>query len=394
MIKYPFFFGLLSGIPFAVISFFVPFYLLKIGYSKEMIGYLFLASSPYFLKPLYAPFLERLWGSIHLSIFYFWIGTVIAIAILFAGLHVLETPPFAWLFGVVLFTALSICCLDVVFDGYMIDITDKEKMGENVASSKMGFNIGLLLVNVIGIMFLEKVGAAVFLLFTLIQYMVGSVAIIMLPNVKLSKYMVVNNHYFALLGDCIKTVIPSASKWVWFLGFVILFKVSDIVPRVTLPMMLVDLNYTNTEIAMFSQMYGLILGLVGIYIAGKLSNRISLNRSVIYSAILKLLIPISCAYLAYTGHSISLLLMVITLQNLCGSAANCILSYLFATICKSTQHVTINYAIMASIGSAARILLSSLAAVGAHYTAWGPFFLLSALLGASSLIFYRGYSGN
>lgn len=386
--------GVTSGMPFSIIGFIIPYYLLQHGYSKADIGSLFLASSPYFLKPLFAPFLDKFpitsWVA-KMGDVKSWLCVLYCVLAISLAQIMLLPIGNIYIVAVILFMiALSISCIDVVFDGYLIESSEsKEDLSRAITNVKLGFNTGMLIVGTgaLGLVGFGVEWNLVFAGLVMLEIILAMLGVYNLSSFH-SSAISSNKAYFADLKHTCISVMAMQRHWILFIAFILLYKTSDVIPRVATPMLLIDLQFTATQVASISQAYGLLVSMVGIYLGGWITRRFTIDQGITIGAIVKLCIPVSFGLLAYIGN-VPMLFIAITAQNLCGGIAGGVLSIYFASLCRSQTNVATSFALLASLGSGARILLSATGGILAHNMTWIPFFILVTAIASMTLIVYR-----
>jgi PAT family beta-lactamase induction signal transducer AmpG len=109
--------------------------------------------------------------------------------------------------------------------------------------------------------------------------------------------------------------------------------------------------------------------------------KLGLLRSIVIGAIIQLLSPFTCAWLAVVGHSIPALVATTTVQNLaCGLGSTVLIIYV-SSLCKKDGTTATQYALIYSFSSLSRTVLSSISGFCAAYTNWSTFFVVTTLIG-------------
>ena len=92
------------------------------------------------------------------------------------------------------------------------------------------------------------------------------------------------------------------------------------------------------------------------------------------------------SYLSQIGHNNEMLYGVIFIENFSGGIGDAVLVAYLSSLCSAAFSAT-QYAILASLASLARSLLTSSSGIFAQALGWYEFFILSTFLAVPGLIF-------
>jgi MFS family permease len=187
--------------------------------------------------------------------------------------------------------------------------------------------------------------------------------------------------YIQVIKDSLKLLKIKNPKWFLIILFILLYKSSDTVPAAMSSLVLMDLSFTTTEIAGISKAYGLLLMIIGGAIAGIITAKVGIVKSVFICGIFQLISPLMFAILSIMGNNLLIMFLTVTLQNFTSGLGGTALVIYFSILCDK-QFVATQFSIISSFSSFSRILLSFLSGVAASYVEWTTFFIFNIVISA------------
>ncbi len=382
--------GFSSGVMFTLVSFIIPYQFSQTGYSTIIIGTMFLVTLPYCFKPVCAPFIDNYSIPILCKRFGQRRGWMLATQIcllLFIGCFT-TIDPFDNLSitSILIFTiSFFIATLDTVLDAYRIECSaTKEELSLSIAFSSTGFRIGMLISSAGGL-YLSYIfnWSLVYIYLSFIAMITPVITLYIKEPITKSTSDVVTKLmsfklYFQVIQEGLLSLKQSQPHWISIMIFIFLYKASDSIPMAMSSPLFIDLSFTSTEIASISKCYGLIIMSLGSFLAGVLTAKIGIYKSILIAGIMQLLSPLMFMFLSIVGHDILIFTITITVQNFfCGLGGTVLLIYL-SSFCKG-KFIATQYSIISSFSSFSRIALSFLSGICANYMEWPRFFLFNAL---------------
>lgn len=163
------------------------------------------------------------------------------------------------------------------------------------------------------------------------------------------------------------------------------YRISDVVMGVMANVFYVDMGYTKQEIATVSKVFGVVMTLVGAFVAGGLINRFGILPILIAGGILSAITNLLFVSLSMVGHDLTLLTIVISVDNLsAGIAMAALIAFLSSLTNReftATQYAWLSSAMVLlpkSIGGFSGVMLESIG-----YTS---FFSMTAVIGLPAII--------
>jgi PAT family beta-lactamase induction signal transducer AmpG len=175
-------------------------------------------------------------------------------------------------------------------------------------------------------------------------------------------------------------------RWPAILAFTILFKLGDaFAGSLTLPFLL-EIGFSKIEIAGIVKTFGLFATLFGVFVGGILVKKIHIIKSLWIAGIMQMLSNLIFSYLAQIGNDSHLLYAVIFIENFSGGIGDAVFVAYLSGLCSLAFSAT-QYALLASLASLGRAVLTSSAGVFAQMLGWYEFFIFSAFLAVPGLVF-------
>lgn len=142
---------------------------------------------------------------------------------------------------------------------------------------------------------------------------------------------------------------------------------------------------SKEEVASVSKVFGVIMTLVGAFVGGVLSMRFGVMRVLMLGAVLSAASNLLFAALAARGHDLTMLIFVVSADNLAGGIASAAFIAYLSSLTNISYSAT-QYALFSSL----MLLLPKFLAgySGAFVDAYGyaPFFVATAALGLPVLV--------
>ncbi|HEV8695583.1 MAG TPA: MFS transporter, partial [Lysobacter sp.] len=392
-----FFFGFASGLPFLLVAGTLAYWLKDHGIELKNITLIASAGMTYALKFLWAPLLDhtRLPLLSGLGQRRSWL--LVAQCGVVAGLLAMSvvTPAQLGVFvAVTLLVAFAGATQDIAVDAYRIEIAPPAAQGALVATYSLGYRIALIVTGMVALILADHVSWA-----NVYQLM----AVLMLVPIVVT--------LISREPDVLRTKPASWSQWMresvaepfadffrrygWqtaalTLLFILLFKIPEqaLVGGIMSPFY-IDMGFTKTEIGAITKLYGVWIGIVGVFLGGIAIARWGVRKPLIASIVL----CASCnlLYVWLTGHhgDIAALTLVISAENLTlgflGTAAVAFLSTLV-----NRQHTATQYALLSSMVNLPGKVLGVFAGGIVEATGYGTYFIIAtlAVLPATALFLY------
>jgi PAT family beta-lactamase induction signal transducer AmpG len=146
----------------------------------------------------------------------------------------------------------------------------------------------------------------------------------------------------------------------------------------------VALGFSTVEIANVTKVFGLGAIIAGGLIGGIMVSRIGILRSLMICGVLQIAGTLMFAVQAKVGHSVPMLMVTITAENVTsGMATSAFVAYL-SSLCNQAYTAT-QYALLSGLTAFSRDVLAASSGWAAEQVDWVGFFLISAVAAVPGL---------
>lgn len=392
--------GFSSGLPLALTFSTLSFWLKEEGLSNTSIGLFASVATPYTLKFLWAPlvdrvslpFFTRLLGRRRGWMAASQVALMVAVTALGGASPAADPWTTAWLAFVVAFCSAT---QDIVIDAYRVEALEARQYAAGAAAIVFGYRIGMLVSGAGALVLAESVSWSVVYAVMAALLLTGLATTLLVTEPASTIVPVAGPTRGARAAAWVRTAVVSPfadfmkrSRWGAILAFVVFYKLGDALAGVMTNPFLLELGFSKSEIATVVKTYGLVATLAGAAAGGSMLAGLGMMRTLWICGVLQMLSNLAFAVQAEVGHSVVMLTVTIGLENLAGGMGTAAFVAYLSSLCNVAYTAT-QYALLTSLASAARTWLSSGAGVVADATAWTTFYLLTtvaALPGLALLI--------
>jgi len=411
--------GFSSGLPLALTFSTLSFWLVEAGISKTTIGLFASVATPYSLKFLWAPLVDRL----NLPLLTRILGrrrgwlllTQVALMAAVVSLGSSDPAADAWATAL-LALAVAFCSAsqDIVVDAYRVEVLEERQYAAGAAAVVFGYRVGML-VSGAGALYLATYTGWFQVYAVMAAFVgVGVVATLAAPEpdarpsresreleARAQEFLERRPHLggrsaevFAWLYGSVVCPLTDFTKrrgWAVILLFVMLYKFGDALAGVMTNPFLLEIGFSKAEIATIVKTYGLMATLVGAAAGGSLMGATGLMRALWICGILQMVSNLTFAVQAVVGHSMLMLGVTIGFENLASGMGTAAFVAYLSSLCNVSYTAT-QYALLTSIMAVARTWLSTSGGWMAERYDWPTFFVITtfAALPGLALLFRLG----
>jgi len=392
-----FFFGFSSGLPFLLVAGTLAYWLKDNGIELKEITIIASAGMTYALKFLWAPLLDhaRLPGLSRLGQRRSWLllaqGGVVAGLLAMA----LATPALLGVFvGCTLLVAFAGATQDIAVDAYRIEIAPPAAQGALVAVYSLGYRIALIVTGMVALILADHIAWS-----TIYQLMALLMLVPIGATLLASEPAVLRTRPASWTQWMRESVIDPFDdffrRYGWqtallTLLFILLFKIPEqaLVGGIMSPFY-IDMGFTKTQIGAITKLYGVWIGIVGVFMGGIAIARWGVRRPLLASVILCASCNLLYVWLTYHHGNLAALTLVISAENLSlgflGTAAVAFLSSLV-----NRQYTATQYALLSSMVNLPGKVLGVFAGGIVEATGYGTYFVIAtlAVLPGTGLLLY------
>ena len=392
--------GISSGFPLALLLGTMTFWLAKVGIEKKTIGFAIGLTTPYTLKFLWAPLVDRLKLPVLTGIFgqrRAWLFTVQAL--LFGSIWMLGASQPELHLGVFAFWAICTAFLgatqDIIIDAYRIEILPEDELAHGTANNQFGYRLGAFAAGVGTIAIASPEGLD---MGWAMAY--GLTGLCVLPGLLAALWMGPGLHDKVLSNEAPR---QSAGEWlektligpfreflmrrgaVLILLFVLVYKLGDAMGQAMLNPMIVELGFSDTEFIAINKLIGFWGLILGTALSAPLMAWLGMGRSLFVSGALMMVSNLTFAILATQGHSnLWLTIAVATEQITSGMGLTVFVVYLSGL--SSLAYTATQFALLSSLAGVGRTWLSAPAGYFAEELGWVGFWLMTTVVALPGMI--------
>lgn len=384
------FLGFSSGLPLALTGQTLMAWLTEAKVDLATIGLFALVGTPYSLKFLWAPLIDRLtlpgmnrlgrrrgWGLL----------TQLVLAALLLGMGGVDPTHAPWLFALLAFcVAFASASQDIVIDAFRVEILDQDQYGAGAAAVQFGYRVGMLISGAGSLFLAEALPWP--LVYAVMAGLMGIGALTLLINKepKVTQAPRVGNW----LKDTI--VAPFADivqrlGWqvVAVFAFIVLYKLGDALAGMISTTFYLKMGFAKWEIAEISKIFGFGATILGTFLGGVGVARFGIGKSLIAFGFFQLASNLMFAWMATRGHDIPALYATIGIENLAGGMGSAAFVAYLSRLCNLSFTGT-QYALLSSPAALGRTLFASSSGWLVMQLGWVDYFLFTTAAALPGLL--------
>ncbi len=391
--------GISSGFPLTLLLATMTFWLSRVGIDKSTIGFAIGLTTPYTLKFLWAPLVDKvplpvltgLLGQRRAWLFFVQALLVLALWQLGASNPSNDNiAPFAfWAIAVAFLSATQ----DIVIDAYRIEILSDEELAHGTAMNQFGYRTGNLLAGA-GTVYLassEGLDAGWAMAYGLTSFLVFPAAIGALwagvGTYDPSTARAAGQKFSTWLKE---TVVNPFREFlgrkgaVLILLFVLIYKVGDAMGQGMLNPMIVELGFSDTEFIAINKFVGFAALIIGSALGGPFIAWLGMGRALWISGLLMMFSNFLFAVLAVMGHSPLMLGIAVGTENLTsGIGLTVFVTYLSGL--SNLAYTATQFALLSSFAAVGRTWLATPSGYLAEGLGWIGFWTFTVLIAAPGM---------
>jgi MFS transporter, PAT family, beta-lactamase induction signal transducer AmpG len=390
-----FFFGFASGMPFLLVAGTLAYWLTENGLELKNITLIASAGLAYTLKFLWAPLVDR-WRLPLLGRFGQRRGwLLLALAVVICGLLAMAqlTPdrlaPFVW---ITLATAFAGATLDIAVDAYRVEIAPNEAQGALVATYSLGYRIALIITGMLALVLADHVpwpqvyrAMALFMLVPVVAVLLARE-----PDVVRIK---TETWAQGLREGVVEPFVDFFRRFSGplafaLLAFILVAKISDqsLGGGIMAPFYLGE-GYSKTEIAAVTKLYGIWVGIVGVFLAGIAIARWGIKWPLLAGVVLGAVSNLLYLWLIGADGDLWMLTVVISGENLAqGFQGTTLVAFLSALV--NQRFTATQYALFSSLVMLPGKLLGAVSGRIVELTGFGVYFWITTLVAIPAVLLF------
>lgn len=433
------FLGFSAGLPLLLVFGTLSFWLREAGISRASIGFLSWVALAYAFKWIWAPLVDRLeipWLTRKLGRRRAWMLLAqISVIVGLCGLAFSDPRQSLQSFALLaLLVAVSSATQDIIIDAYRIERAEVRLQGAMAANYMIGYRIAMI-VSGGGALGMAQwaspteigyhLSAWMFAYLVMASLMlIGVVTVFLIDEpdvhpdaVTLEQEAVIDRvieqqgwlpgslrafsewFYAAVIGPFADFIKRYRWQAVLILTLIATYRISDVVLGVISNVFYVDMGFSKREVAIVANVLGVIMTLLGAVAGGVLVTRLGVMRILLLGGVLAASTNLLFAWLAGIGHSVVMLTLVISADNLsAGLATSAFITYLSSLT--NVSYSATQYALFSSVMLLLPKFVGGFSGIMADGIGYVNFFLITASMGIPVLILillairYLPFSGN
>jgi MFS transporter, PAT family, beta-lactamase induction signal transducer AmpG len=375
--------GYAGGLPLLLVGSTLQAWMTEAGIDLGTIGLFASVGTPYSLKVLWAPLMDR---------FHFWPGRRRGWMLLMQILLVISIfsmslfEPAANIYGIAvmaLLVAIFSATQDISIDAYRREILSDEELGMGSSLYVVGYRVGLLIAGAGALWMADRyllpTGQANWLL--VYQVMAGAMAL----GIVFTAFAYKESEAFESPQSLQEAVVGPFLEFfkrdgaILVLVFIVLYKLGDtMAANMTTPFMLLK-GYTKTDIATVVKGFGLMALILGGILGGIGTLKMGITRSLWVFGILQGVSTAGFCWLSIVETNITNLTLVIAFENLSAGLGSSAYAAFMASM-TNRKYTGTQYALLTALMALPRTFLSAPTGYMAEAMGWNGFFLFCTLI--------------
>jgi MFS transporter, PAT family, beta-lactamase induction signal transducer AmpG len=386
--------GFASGLPLLLTYSTLSAWLATVGVRRAAIGAFALVTTPYALKFLWSPLIDRLPPPLPLGRRRGWAITI-ELALIAATLALGARDPKHHLMPMAvlaLLVAFLSASQDIVIDAYRIEILSLELQGPGAGMIQTGYRVGMLVSGAGALVIASRFGwfAAYATMAALV--FVGMLVFIFGPEPSDGAAAGISEPGRSGSRNWFTTAVagPFADFmrrpiWPVILLFILGYKLGEGMAAVMSTPLYISLGFSLDEIAAVSKLLGFFGVVTGALLGGLVTARLGIVRSLLLCGVLQSAGNLFYVLQALKGHHVAYLALCVTAENVTGAMAGTALVAYLSSLCSPAFTAT-QYALLSALASLGRTIIGSTGGVLAEMLGWAPFFALTSLVTLPALL--------
>ncbi len=278
-----------QGLPFGFQATALPVLLRERGISLAAIGFAGALALPWFLKPLWAPLIDRYWSA-RIGRRRSWIIPLQALMVLtiLAAVPVAAGGAVSPLLVCIFLMNLCAATQDIAVDGLAVDILGRDELGPGNAAQVAGYKAGMVLGGGILVWLSARTGwEGLFLMMAIVALLP---LIFILRHKETEEQTDITEKVPPKPADFINVMLKALRSpgAIYFLLFIATYKMGESMIDVMFKPFLVDSGFTAYQIGLWIGTWGMVASLIGSVVGGWLAVRLSIVNALFIAAFLRL----------------------------------------------------------------------------------------------------------
>jgi MFS transporter, PAT family, beta-lactamase induction signal transducer AmpG len=382
--------GFASGLPLLLTFSTLSVWLATAGVTRTAIGALALVGTPYALKFIWSPLIDRLPPPLPLGRRRGW-GVAIQIALIAATLALGSCDPkhhLAPLAALALVVAFLSASQDIVIDAYRVEILTEEQQGPGAGMIQTGYRLAMLVSGAGALIIASRAGwfaayatMAALLAVGMLVFLFGPEPAVVADGAQqpqASGWDAIRQWFATAVAGPFADFMRR-SRWPLILVFILGYKLGEAMAGVMAMPLYVSLGFSLDEIAAVSKLFGFVATVIGALAGGVVTARLGVLRALLLCGLLQSAGNLFYVLQAVGGHRLDYLALCVVAENLTGAMAGAALVAYLSGLCSPAFTAT-QYALLSSLAAVGRTMVASSGGALADKIGWVRFFLLTTVV--------------
>ncbi len=379
--------GFSSGLPFLLIFSTQSAWLREAGVSRTDIGLMSYVALAFTFKFLWSPVID----TCDVPILARWLGrrrgwmllAQICVAIGLIGIAFGDPAHFLrWTIACAFFTAFAAASQDIVIDGWRIDAGPAEQQGMLAATYQLGYRLSLLCAGAGALYIADFVSWRAAYIAMAFMTLVGISACLLAPRG--DDKTPAGKAGLSLASSFFEPLADFVQRYGWRLALILplvaFYRLPDFVSGVMANPLYIDLGFSKSDIATVSKLYGVWIGMAGIFAGGFSVARLGLMPTLLIGGIAASSSHLTMAYLATAGARLDLLTAAISAENFAGGfAGTALIAYMSSLT--SPLFAATQYALLSSLYALPGKIIGGLSGLMVDWFGYAKFFAAASTIG-------------
>ncbi len=391
--------GVSSGLPLLLTYSTLSAWLSTVGVRRAAVGAFALVGTPYALKFVWAPVMDRVPPPLPLGRRRGW-GVTVQLLLIGAILCLASCDPkqnLSMMAALALIVAFLSASQDVVIDAWRVESTNADQQAAGAAMIQAGYRIGML-VSGAGCLLIAAYRGWFAAYATMAALVAAGLVVFLLapePHVPAEASHAAESGWLAVRRAISRAVIVPFRDfmrrplWPVILVAIFGYKLGEAMAGVMSTPLYIALGFSLPEIAAASKVFGFFSIVAGVMLGGVVTTRYGILRSLIACGVLQSIGNLFFVLQAVGGHRIGYLALCVTAENITGGMAGTVLITYISSLCSPAFTATATqYALLSSITLLGRTVVGSSGGWLSEKMGWAWFFVLTSVVGLPALCLF------
>lgn len=376
--------GISSGFPLTLLVATMTFWLAKVGIDTATIGFAVALGTPYTIKFLWAPLVDKLPLPVLTRVFgqrRGWLFLVQALLLVSVWQLGASDPQPGQLGNFMLWaviTAFLSATQDIVIDAYRIEILDEEEFAHGTATNQFGYRTGNLIAGAGTVYLASAEGLG---LGWAMGY--GLTALCIIPAIIGALWAGPGRYVDRFAGAAgmtpgkwlVETVFNPFREFLGrhgaflVLGFVLVYKVGDAMGQTMLAPMIVDLGFADLDYVSANKLWGFAALILGSAMGAPFILWLGMGRALLLSGLMMMFSNVMFMVLSLSGDNYWMLVAAIFTENFTSGIGLTVFTTYLSGL-SSLAYTATQFALLSSFAAFGRTWLASPAGVIAKELGW------------------------